>query len=301
MRLSSLWFLIEEAARNIRRNGLMSLASLTTVAITMAVLGGALFTLHRLYQFAEAQPRQFEIQIFLDAEATREQSESVKKRIEELSSVAHVALIPREKALREMEERDRANDTEIVAGLEGANPLPDRLDVRLRDPRDTGQFTQWLGDRKRFPEVEKVLDAHETLEMLFSAQRTVRNVGLAVAALLFVGTAFVIQNTIRLTVFARRREIRIMQLVGATPGFIRFPMVLEGIFYGVAGSAVAAGLVLFVVSQISRFVDRFVSPIEQIMPPPVGPWASLGLLIVLGAAIGWAGSVVSIRRFLKRI
>jgi cell division transport system permease protein len=298
--LSSLSFQIEEAGKNIRRNGLMSLAALTTVTIAMAVLGGSLFALYRLHQFAEAQPRQFEMQVFLTVETPREKVLEIKQRLESLPGVAHVRLYTKEQAWTEMQQQDREQQTKITEAIGGVNPLPDRLDVRLLDPRRTAGMAKLLRDPAQFPEVHRVFDAREELEQLLAVARLVRNIGGAAAILLFLATALVIQNTIRLTVFARRREIRIMQLVGATPGFIRFPLVLEGIFYGAAGAAIAAGLVLFVVYQVSLYAAKVVTPL-QYMPPSVGPWAVAGLLIALGAAVGWAGSVLSIRRFLKRI
>src|SRR5262249_48214934 len=126
-------------------------------------------------------------------------------------------------------------------------------------------------------------------------------IGFAAASLLFLGTAFVIQNALRLTVIARRREIRVMQLVGATPGFIRFPMVLEGIFYGAVGSLIASGLVLFVANQISTYSERIVSPLASMMPRAAGPSIVILLMVGAGAVIGWSGSLLSVRRFLKRI
>ncbi len=300
MSLSGLSFLIAEAAKNIRRNGLMSLAALTTVAISMAVLGGALFTLYRLHQFAEAQPRQFEIAVFLRGDVDRDDVEGIRKRILAIPGVATVSLTTKEQALADLQQKDAAAGTGIASAL-GGNPLPDTLNVRLSDPHANNRVASILRSRNRFPEVEGVREDRETLEKLFMVQRVIRNVGGVAAALLLLATAFVIQNTIRLTVLARRREIRIMQLVGATPGFIRLPLVLEGIFYGVAGSLIAGGLVLFVVAQVSSYGSRLVSPIAQTMPPALGPQITLSVFVCLGAVIGWIGSALSIRRFLKRV
>lgn len=288
-----------EAARDIRRNGLMSVAALTTSAISLTVLGGALFTLYRLHQFADAQPRRFEISVFLRPEVRRSAVNDVRARILALPAVDRVTLFTKEQAYAELQQSDRESSTAIVAALGGANPLPDRLDVRLRDPSATGRVAGLLQDRKRFPEVDRVRTARDALQIFLGVQRLVRNVGGGLAALLFIGTAFVIQNTIRLTVLARRREIRIMQLVGATPGFIRMPLVLEGMFYGVAGALLAGGAVLFVVAQVSSYGRRIVSPLAQSMPPAVGPWTVLAVLAAIGAILGCLGSVLSIRRFLK--
>jgi cell division transport system permease protein len=296
MRISSLFFLIGESARSIRRNGLMSLAALSTVVIAMTVLGGAVFSLYRLHQFAESQPRQFEIAVFMQFGTEREKTEDVKRRIEQLPNIESVLLYTKEQAWRDNNPLyGKAKDS-----LE-ENPLSDCLQVRVRDPKDTAQMSALLGDAARFPEVEAVRDAHDELIKLFAFSRLVRNVGGAAAILLFLATAFVIQNTLRLTVHARRKEIRIMQLVGATPGFIKLPMVLEGVFYGTAGAAAAAGLVLLAARQISTYAAQFHSPLAMSLPAPVDPLIVIGALVGGGAIVGWAGSVLSVRKFLRRI
>jgi len=102
-------------------------------------------------------------------------------------------------------------------------------------------------------------------------------------------------------VLARRREIRVMQLVGATPGFIRMPLVLEGIFYGVTGAMIASGVVAMIVYQVTIYTSRYMTPLAQDMPPPVSFGVVVLLMAGIGMAIGWMGSVLSIRRFLKRV
>ena len=216
-----------------------------------------------------------------------------------MPGVAHVGLVPREQALAEMVQEDRQR-----APASPARWRRTRCRIAwmsgLADPRNTGRFAATLRDSTAFPEIDSVRDARENLEKLLATARLIRNVGGVAAGLLFLATAFVIQNTIRLTVVARLREIRIMQLVGATASFIRLPLVLEGIFYGYyRGRDSANGVVLFVAYQVSLYVKRFQTPLAASMPAPVGPWVVAGVLIALGATVGGGGSLLSIRRFLK--
>lgn len=296
MRIAGLFFLIGESARNIRRNGLMSLAALSTVTVAMAVLGGAVLSLYRLHQFAEAQPRQFEIAVFMQFGTVRETTYDVKRRIEQLSGVEAVTLYTKEQAWRD----NNPLYGQVKDSLD-ENPLSDCLHVRVSTPADTARMSAMFGDATRFPEVEAVRDAHDELTKLLAFSRLVRNIGGAAAALLFLATALLIQNTIRLTVHARRKEIRIMQLVGATPSFIKLPMAIEGIFYGSAGAAIAGALVLLAAHQISVYASEFRSPLAAAIPPGVGPAVVLGALVMGGALVGWLGSVLSVRRFLRRI
>jgi cell division transport system permease protein len=301
MSFSSIGFLFEEAAKSVRRNGVMSFAALAVVTMAMAVFGGALFTVYRLHQIADAQPRQFEVEVFLKPDVGRETALEVKSRVEKYPGVVRVTLYPRESALAEILDSDSKKGTDIGAALNGENPLPDRLDVRLNDPSMTRQFSTVLRDEAQYPEVESVREAQDDLDKVMAAARLVRNVGGGIAVALLLATAFVIQNTIRLTVHARRKEIRVMQLVGATPGFIRTPMVLEGIFYGVAGAAIAAGIVYLIVRQISVYGSKLMSPLMvQGLPASASPWLGLAVLTGAGAALGLVGTWLSLRRFLRR-
>lgn len=294
--LNSFTFLLGESARGVRRNGIMSVAALSTVIIAMTVLGGAVFSLYRLHQFAQAQPRQFEIAVFMRYGLEREKAEDVRQRIRQLPEVESVTLYTKEQAWKE----NNPLSGTVKDALE-ENPLSDCLQVQVRDPRTTARMSALFADSARFPEVEAVRDAHDELTKLFAIGRLVRNVGLGAAVLLFLATALVIQNTIRLTVHARRKEIRVMQLVGATPGFIKLPMVLEGIFYGAGGAVTAAGLVLLAAHQVSIYAGQFRSPLVQSLPPSVDPLIVLGVMACCGALVGWLGSALSLRRFLRRV
>ena len=135
---------------------------------------------------------------------------------------------------------------------------------------------------------------------MLGVSRLVKTVGGGVAIGLFTATMFIVFNTIRLTVFARRREIQIMQLVGATPGFIRLPLVLEGLFHGVVGGALAAGLLLVGGRAVSQSLAAFRSPLLGDAPTGTNALQILGILVAAGALVGLCGSTLSIRRFLRQ-
>lgn len=301
MRLSTLLFLLDEAGKNIRRNGLMTVAALSTVTVSLAVLGGAGYALYRVHQFAEAQARGFEMAVFFHVETPRDQAERVVQRIRQIPEVRSAVLYPKERALAEWTEEDREARGEITAALEGANPLPDRVDVMLKDPSLTAAIAQALRDPRRFPEIAKVNDERETLGRLLATSRLIRNIALVVGGLLFIATALVIQNTIRMSVHARRREIRIMQLVGATAGFIRLPLVMEALFHGLIGALIASCLVLFVVAQISAFASRYQSPLAAATPPAVDAYVVVSAMVAAGLLIGLVSGSLSVRRYLKRV
>ena len=136
---------------------------------------------------------------------------------------------------------------------------------------------------------------------MLAVARLIKLIGGGVAAGLFIATLFIVQNTIRLTVFARRREIRIMQMVGATPNFIRLPLLLEGLFHGVVGAVIAGCIILFFGREVSQAVASIHSPLAGNLPSGIGPLDVIGGIIAIGAFVGLLGSHLSMRRFLKQI
>jgi cell division transport system permease protein len=295
--LSGLAFLVHESVLNIRRNGLMSLAALGTVTVALTVLGASLWTAHRINEFAETQPQKFnQIDVFLANEIERPQTLAVQERLRRLPHVKRVHLTTKEVAWARLQS-DEPGLTQEVPG----NPLPDKFEVEAADVNRVGQLAHLVRNRSQFPEVANVNDASEEIRTMLGFARVIKVVGGGAALGLFVATLFIVHNTIRLTVFARRREIRIMQLVGATPGFIRFPLLLEGLFHGVIGAAIASGIILLCGREVSRFIAQFHSPLLGDVPSRLGPGDVVFGLVVIGAFVGLAGSYLSMRRFLKQI
>lgn len=299
MRLSSIAFLIEEAAKSIRRNALMSLAALSSVAVALTVFGGSVFALYRLHQFVEAQPARFEIAVFLRPDVPRPQVARIRRKIASLPDVASVRLVTREAALQELLEQDEKRGGKVTVALAGANPLPDRFDVRPSNPERVAALSAVLRDPKRFPEIEHVRDERDLLNKLLSVSRLVRRVGGTLALLLLLATGVIIHNTLRLTVLARQNEIAIMRLVGASPVFIELPLIIEGIFYGVVGAMIASIAVLFIVHQTSLYVGDFQTPLAVGLPPAPQPSVVVGGLLLAGITLGMVTSLISARRFLQ--
>lgn len=297
MSFGSLLFLIHEAFLNIRRNGLMSLAALGTVTIALTVLGASLWTAYRINEIAQDEPKTFnEVDVFLFAATTRDQTNDVMARLQKLPNVGPIRLVTKETAWAEMQSRE----PKLTDAVEN-NPLPDKLEVEAVDPGKIDRMVRTFGNRTDFPEVENVTAASDEVKILLGAARLVKAIGLTAALCLFVATLFIVNNTIRLTVFARRREIKIMQLVGATPGFIRFPLLLEGVFHGVVGAMIAGGLVLYGGYAVARYVHELKTPLLGDVPSRLGPVELVGGLMAIGALIGLVGSHFAMRRFLKQV
>ncbi len=295
MRLTSLFFLLHEGYLNVRRNGLMSVAALGTVAVTLTVLGGSLWSVYRINEFAQQQPQTFnEIDVFLKPDIERDDAKVIGKRIAQLPNVKAIHLITREQAWKDL----TAQEPTLTAAMP-EDPLPDAFHIEAADTKLLTQLTTSLRDNSKFPEIEKVTDAGSEVRLLLGFARLVKIIGGAAAAGLFVATMFIVYNTIRLTVFARRREIRIMQLVGATSWFIRMPLLLEGLFHGIAGAVIAGLVVIFGSKQLASFVSQIHSPLWGDVPSQATPFKMFSTLVLVGAFVGLTGSYFSMRRYLR--
>jgi cell division transport system permease protein len=292
MSIRSLGFLAREASMNIGRHGLMTIASISTVAISLTILGGFALMAFQFHSIAQALPQQMEIHAFARTDLTRSEAEAVMAGLRTIPGVVRVRLVPKEEAWLAFQ-KGYPNQADL-AGLRG-NPLPDKFEIRTAKPE---QINRVAGVIRSLSQVARVNTAPEVLNNLLRIARLVRLVGLGCAGLLLLATLAVISNAIRITLFARRREIRIMQLVGATNGFIRLPFVFEGIFDGAAGAALACVVVAVGYQYLIRTALATVPLLNEFHTPVALPYL-FGGLTAIGVTIGALGSLVTMRRFLR--
>ncbi|MBO8168450.1 MAG: ABC transporter permease [Thermoanaerobacteraceae bacterium] len=294
MKLTTVKFLIGQALVSIKRNGMMSLASTGTVAISMFVLGTFLLLALNANLVADTIESNVEIAVLLDADATPEEINSTYEDIVALDGVLEVTHIPKEEALDRLS-RQFGEEHDLLQALGGVNPLPDSFIVKVENPRMVGEVAEVLS---RFNYVDKVRYGKGLVEKLFSILDWVRWLGTAVVVLLSLAAVFLIAITIRLTVFARREEITIMKYVGATNWFIRWPFFLEGLFLGTLGSLLATAALYYSYSYLVGYVAASISFIPLITDREFLLQVLLCLLAG-GAVLGAVGSAISVRRFLK--
>lgn len=292
--IGSLLFLIYEAGLNLRRHGLMTLACVSTSAVALLVF--ALFALlaWQTHAIARAIPRRFEVHAFLRVDLPRGEAEGAAAAVRAMPEVARVRLVPRETAWAEYKEH--YPHREDLEGLT-ENPLPDKLEIAAVSP----EATLAVADRVRaLPGVAHVNEGREVLRKLLAIAGMVRAAGLALAAALALGTALLVSNTIKIALFARRRDIRVMQLVGATNSFIRLPFLLEGLAEGTLGGALAGGVLL---AALRAFTTRVLPgvPFVREFRLEMEPLLLAGALVAGGALLGALGSLLSLRRFLRAV
>ncbi len=285
-------FFLSEVRRNFARNLIMQLTAIGTVTVTIVLLGGFLFTRQTLGAIGGNVIEKIEISVFLRSDATTAQAKRLQATLEHDPRVRSVEYVPKAEGLREMRDRLRG---QIDTSLLTSNPLPDALRIRVVDParaRDVATFAA------KQPLVDKVEYAQDAVEKLLRVFDVLGRVGLGVIALLVFTAAIIISNTIRLTVFARRREIAIMQLVGASGLYIRMPFICEGFIDGFAGAAIAIAVLAIARAELWPKLVVALSFLPLHAAAIDGPMFGLQLLGV-GSAVGIVASWLSVGRYLR--
>ena len=288
MSLRSLEFVIQEAFTGIRRNGLMAFASISTIALSLGVLGAFGLLALAANNFTAAQINQFEIAVFVEGKK-RPDIEPVLRQIRSMRGVASLEVRDRAKEWAAFK-RDRPDFESAGVPL---NVFPFAVDVKVSDPNRLAAIASRI---RLIEHVDRVNEGREMLHRVMAVARVVKALSAAGVVVLLITTVFIISNAIKLTLYARRLEIRIMQLVGATNQFIRLPLVIEGIVFGAIGALAAWVLLSLGASYVSSVAERIIF-LGRINTGIGGGQLAAGLVLV-GAVIGAAGSFVSIRRFL---
>lgn len=281
--------MIEEAFTGIRRNGLMAFASITTIALSLGILGTFMMIALGASNFSASQVNSFQVAVFV--KGTSENARTMAANIKKMPGVASIEMRDRD---AEWAEFKRQHPDIESAGLP-LNVLPYAIDVKVSD---ASRLPMVAARIRTMPGVDAVKEGRETLSRVMAVARVVKFLSVAGVLVLLVTTIFIISNAIKLTLYARRREIRIMQLVGATNQIIRLPLVIEGVVFGAIGAFVAWALLLGGSSYLSHAAQK-ITPLVGQFSSELSAQQLAGLLLLLGTAIGAAGSFVSIRRFLR--
>ena len=294
-------FFFREALRALRRNAVPSFAAVATVLVTVLVLGVFIPVVQATTGAANDIRAKVLVDVYLKADATQADVERVRGIIEDdTPGVGSVRFISKQQALKEERKEGRGEFYDLL----GSNPLPDLLRVTPERPDDIGAVRDALapvspsGARTVVDaSIDEVKDRKEQTDKILTATRVVKLTMGLLAGLLALASLLLVANTIRLSMYARRREIEVMKLVGATDWFIRWPFVIEGVIVGALGGITA--ILLLGVVKVS-LVDPLASDFALIASPDTMNFPLL-VAILLAAAVGVSalGSGLSLRRFLR--
>ena len=294
-----LGFFLKEAFRALSRNAAPSLAAMLTVLLTALVLGVFIPIVQATTGTANEVRSRVVVDVYVAPGATDAEVEELRSAIVATPNVKDVRFIPKEEALA----RERRRNPEAFELL-GSNPLPDAFRVTPSDPDGVNQIVDRLSPRDargrprpQLAAVDEVRNREDETKKILSATGLVKLLTAGLAALLVLASILLVANTIRLSIFARRREVEVMRLVGATNWFIRWPFVIEGVFVGAAGGLLAVGLLTL---TKEFFVDPLSDRFALLAAPETIDFPLLaGVLLLACIAVSAVGSGMTLRRFLR--
>ena len=295
MKIRTMWRHIRDAVKSLFRNGWSTFGAISAVSMVLLLVGIFVSLLFNMNKIATDVEQDVNVRVYIDLAADETKTEELKAAIQALDAVDTVKFRSKDEELDDIT-KSVAQEFELFKN--DSNPLRNAFDVSTKNPNQTKEVATTI---EKMDYVARVNYGGARADTLFKVISTSRNVGIGVIAVLLIIALFLISNTIRATIHARRTEIEIMQLVGATKAYIRWPFFLEGGFIGLVGSivpiAVLWGLYLWIYKGGSDFFAG--SNFSLLAPNPFLYRLSLAMAGV-GVLIGSFGSIFSMRRFLKK-
>ena len=301
--MSSIGYFFKESLQGFTRNLSTTLGSIITIFLSLLIIGVFLVGGAMIERLMSSVESEVSITAYVADDASQDDIDSVMDYVRGLDGVANVSFTTKDQALENFEASTTTPG--IIEQLDGSNPLPASIDVELSDPQMVEGVANQLEANSTFQKIADEENPHDsikygqtTVERLFTLTNYVRYIGVALIALLIFIALIFINNTIRLAILARRKEIAIMRLVGASNGFIRGPFLMEGALHAIIGSLLAVGclqlLRIFAIPQLENAI--------KFLNFDVGSTTYLFIciaLVVIGLVVGLVGSAFAMRRYLK--
>ncbi|UOQ48275.1 permease-like cell division protein FtsX [Gracilibacillus caseinilyticus] len=286
----------KEGAKNTWRNGWMTIASVGAVTTTLILVGVFLVLMLNLNHIAGELEEDVQIKALVELTEEETTVEAMNEDLSNISGVASVEYVTKEEELQNLID-SMGEQGQAWSLYEQDNPLNDAFIVKATNPQDTEHIANEI---EKFDYIYRVNFGQDYVDSLFTFNKYARNIGLGLIVALVFTAIFLISNTIKITIMARRREIEIMKLVGATNNFIRWPFFVEGLMLGVFGSLVPIAVIMvgyYFLTQNLVVFEQF----DFVKILPFFPFALqvAAIIIGIGATIGVWGSLMSVRKFLK--
>lgn len=294
MKIRTVKYYFKESILSIIRNRLMSIASITTVALTLFIFGIFMMLYFNVNKAVSTVQDKVEIKAFLSDEySTTIKQQGIKQQIEKITGVKEIVYESKEDALKNFK-KQLGDNKDMAEGLEGQNPLPAAYIIKVSDPAKVAGISKQVSSIQG---IKKVNDGKTMIEKLVKITKFINVVSIVLMVILAAVSIFLISNTIKLTVYARKREITIMKYIGATDWFIRWPFVIEGVLLGFLGAIVSTLVLYFGYKYAANAVATNIMiftlvPVKEIMSGMNWQFGLIGMLI------GGFGSLISLRKFL---
>jgi cell division transport system permease protein len=289
---------IRQAFQQIGRNKGMSLASVFAITAMMLILGLFFVISVNVNLFTEMVKQDYDtVEVYLKDSVDTAQAQTIMNKMEKVDGVSNVTYRTKDQAMKIMKER--WGDSGYLLDSLGTNPLPNSVLVKVSTLKAADRVNQAAA---RMEGVESTKYYKETIDKLTRITNFLQIAAIVIMLFLVVVSVVVVSNTIKLTVFARAREISIMKYVGATNWFVRGPFLVEGVIIGIFSSLVAAGITFLL---YGRIVDAIGTKVMTILSSPLVPAGYLAgnliiIFLAMGISIGACGSIISMRKFLDK-
>lgn len=303
--MSSLLYFFRESLTGFKRNLSTALGSIITIFLSLLIIGIFCICGVIINNVVTSVENQVSITAYVADDASEQDINAVEQYIQELPGVESVDFTTKDQALENFTNSMTSNP-DIVAQLDGENPLPASIDVNLSEAQSVSDIANCILENETFVKIcdnpddpsDSLQYGQKTVDKLFSLTNAIRYIGIGLIVVLVLIAFIFINNTIRLAILARRKEIAIMRLVGASNGFIRGPFLAEGALHAIIGALLAIG----VIELIRIFALPRVTSALPWLPINVEPTTFILIYVTLlcaGLVIGLLGSVFAMRRYLK--
>ncbi len=295
--MSRIKYFLQQAKNNIIRNGLMSVASLVTIISCLVILGLFMIISLNIDFVTEQIKDQCEIQVFIEMGTSNERINAIGEQIRQDSNIKSAEIYTKEQMLDEVKVTMFEGREDLIESFNDEdNPFSDSYKIVLNDISLAGETAAML---ETIENVENVTNKQDMVNMVLTISNNLGWITIIIMFLLLLVAIVIISNTVRLTVFNRRKEIGIMKYIGATDRFIRVPFVFEGVIVGFTGAVVSYILMCSSYAIVLNYIAKSGFELFKLVNlAPVALWLGIVFLIV-GSFIGMLGSIVSMKKYLK--
>ena len=295
MKLSKLKYSFSQAKKNVFRNGLMTIASLFTIACCLLILGFFTVLSFNMNYITEQIKGQCEIQVYIKDGTSNKRIKEIREEISELPNIKEVSFFSRKDAFDYyIVENMFHGNKDLTVGLD-KDTFRDSYKIKVHQIEQTQSTVEKLF---KISNVDDVVNKQDIVNLIVKISDGVKKITLVVMVLLLVIAIVIMSNTIRLTVFNRRKEINIMKYIGATDRFIKIPFIIEGILIGFIGALIALIVISIGYILLSNYLSGAIDLFTLMPYISIAPFL-IGLFVITGSFIGMIGSLISMRKYLN--
>lgn len=288
---------VRDSLKGVIRNFSLSLASISCITITLIVVAIAIVLSYNVNSFAENIEKDMTIVVFMDTDITSTEKDDVLENIKALDGIDSYTYQSKTEISEEMQKTSETFKNILSNYTEEENPLQSTFQIKVKDINKISKIAKKI---EKFDRVASVKYGEGMVEKLVKVFEVIKKISLLMVIALIIVTAFLISNTIKITIFSRKREIEIMRLVGASNINIKIPFILEGLFLGILGSIIPIVITVYGYNALyENFDGKFIASFITLVKPTPFIYQLSGILVLIGILVGMFGSYNSVRKHLK--